>query len=444
MKKSSRNKALGLLVLTSALLFTQGGVSAEITNSQQQLIKAQMEKKTGNYVAGELIVGMNKNCTIDTKGENKSSLFGIDAKVIDDLTLKKSAKGDNFNQVLLIKVDTKLDLLNVVEQLEALPEVEYAEPNYIVSADEAQADEEKSASTNYPLVSAGVIPNDPDWDLLWGLEKIDMPNAWDVTTGSEEVKVAVIDSGIDYTHEDLAANVDASQGYDFVDDDNDPQDEYSHGTHIAGTIGAETNNGVGVSGINWDITMIPLRVLDDENKGKTSNSIKAINWATEQNYPVANYSISSSSYSHSLEEAIENYQGLLVVSAGNKGEDYTTTPRYPACLDISNMVTVGNSKENDQKSSGSSYSKTGVDLFAPGNKIYSTLPGNQYGNKNGTSMATPHVTGSAALALAANSNLTTNDLKENILNSVDKINTLTDFCQTGGRLNTYKLLQLSK
>jgi len=439
MQKSSRNKVLGLLILTSALLCIQGAVSAGITNSQQQLIKAQIKNKTDNYVAGELIVGMNKNCAIDTKAENKSNLFGINAKVIDDLTLKKSSKAENFNQVLLIQVDTKLDLLNVVEQLEALPEVEYAEPNYIASADE-----EKDASTTYPLVSTGVIPNDPGWDLLWGLEKIDMPNAWSVTTGSEEVKVAVIDSGIAYTHEDLAANVDASQGYDFVDNDNDPQDEYSHGTHIAGTIGAETNNGVGVSGINWDVTMIPLRVLNDENKGKTSNFIKAINWATEQNYPVANYSIGSSSYSRSLEEAIENYPGLFVASAGNQGEDYATTPRYPGCLDISNMITVGNSKENDQKSSGSSYSKTGVDLFAPGNRIYSTYPGNQYGNKSGTSMAAPHVTGSAALALAANSNLTTNDLKENILNSVDKIDTLTEFCQTGGRLNTYKLLQLSK
>lgn len=105
---------------------------------------------------------------------------------------------------------------------------------------------------------------------------------------------------------------DPSQGYDFVDDDDDPQDEYSHGTHVA-----ETNNGVGGSGINWSIEMIPLHVLDDANKGKNSNFIKAINWATEKNYPLANYSIGSSIYSRSLEDAIENYPGLFVASAGN-------------------------------------------------------------------------------------------------------------------------------
>ncbi|KAA8711997.1 S8 family serine peptidase [Lactococcus garvieae subsp. garvieae] len=257
-----------------------------------------------------------------------------------------------------------------------------------------------------------IIPNDPSWKVLWGLEKISMPQAWDMNTGSAEVKVAVIDSGIDYTHEDLLGNVNASQGYDFVDDDDDPKDEYSHDTHVAGTIGADTNNGVGVSGINWNIEMIPLRVLDDANKGKNSNFIKAINWATEKNYPLVNYSISSSSYSHSLEDAIENYPGLFVTSAGNQGEDYATTPRYPGCLDISNMITVGNSKENDERSSGSSYSKTGVDLFAPGNNIYSTLPGNEHGNKSGTSMAAPHVTGSVALALSQNKALTTEKLKK--------------------------------
>lgn len=441
--KSGKNKGLGLLVLTSALLCIQGIVSAQITDSQQQLIKEQIRNKTDDYVAGELIVGMNKNYSLNKNIDNQSNLFGINAKIVDDLTLKKLSKGETFNQVLLIKFDTKLELFNVVEQLESLPEVEYAEPNYIVSADEGKQEGEENFNLT-PLNNTRIIPNDPSWNVLWGLEKIGMPQAWDINTGSAEVKVAVIDSGVDYTHEDLSGNVDASQGYDFVDDDEDPQDEYSHGTHVAGTIGAETNNGVGVSGINWNIEMIPLRVLDDTNHGKNSNFIKAINWATEKNYPIANYSISSSSYSHSLEDAIENYPGLFVVSAGNQGEDYETTPRYPGCLDISNMITVGNSKENDKRSSGSSYSKTGVDLFAPGNRIYSTLPENEYGNKSGTSMAAPHVTGSAALALSQNMDLTTERLKENILKSVDKKEALSDFCLTGGRLNTENLLKISQ
>lgn len=294
------------------------------------------------------------------------------------------------------------------------------------------------------LKKSKIIPDDLYWDKMWGLERIDMPNAWNESTGDKEIKIAIIDSGIDYNHEDLSGNIDVSQGYDFVDNDHNPQDEHGHGTHIAGTIEAETDNGIGVSGINWDITMVPLRVLDEENKGTNANFIKVINWATEKDYPLANYSITSSSYSHSLEQAIENYPGLFIVAAGNYSEDYTTTPRYPGYLDISNMITVGNSNEKDEKSSSSSYSKTAVNLFAPGNRIYSTLPGDQYGYFNGTSMTAPHVTGSAALALSKNRGLTTKELKENILNSVDKKDSLTDFCQTGGRLNTYDLLQISK
>lgn len=444
MKKSIRNRALCLVALTSGLCFVSLHVSAEITNEQQQLIKEQLKSKTDDYVSGELIVGMKKNHSIDRNENLNSNLFGIQAELIDDLSLKSTQKNESFNQVLLIKIDSKLELSKVIEQLEKYPEVEYAEPNYIVSVEEGKEEGDENLNMRLSLDSTRLIPNDPSWSLLWGLEKISMPQAWDINTGSPEVKVAVIDSGVDYTHEDLSKNVDASQGYDFVDDDNDPQDEHSHGTHVAGTIGAETNNGIGVSGINWKVEMIPLRVLDSSNTGKNSNFIKAINWATEKNYPIANYSIGSSSYSRSLEAAIENYPGLFIVSAGNKGEDYATAPSYPASLDIPNMISVGNSKENDEKSSGSSYSKTGVDLFVPGNRIYSTYPGNAYGNKSGTSMAAPHVTGSAALALSENQALTTKELKKNILNSVDKKASLTEYCVTGGRLNTSKLLEMSK
>lgn len=136
--KNGINKGLGLLVLTSALLCIQGMVSAEIIDSQQQLIKEQIINKTDDYVAGELIVGMNKNYSVNKNIDNKSNLFGINAKIVDDLSLKKSSKDETFNQVLLIKVDTKLDMLEVVEQLESLPKVEYAEPNYIISANEGK------------------------------------------------------------------------------------------------------------------------------------------------------------------------------------------------------------------------------------------------------------------------------------------------------------------
>jgi subtilisin family serine protease len=274
---------------------------------------------------------------------------------------------------------------------------------------------------------------------MWGLQKIEMPTAWNKTTGSKNVKVAVIDSGVDYKHADLAANVDVSLGYDFVDNDADPQDGKGHGTHVAGTIGAKANNGLGVPGINWNVTMVPIRILNNEGTGSVSNIVKGINWATQKKIPIANYSISGDNYSSSIETAIKNYPGLFVGTAGNKGDSLESTPRYPSALIISNMITVGNSDQQDERYSSSGYSKTKVDLFAPGRKIYSTIPGG-YGTKTGTSMAAPHVAGSAALALAQNPNLTTSQLKNKILNSVDKKASLSEFCQTGGRLNTAKLL----
>jgi subtilisin family serine protease len=164
----------------------------------------------------------------------------------------------------------------------------------------------------------------------------------------------------------------------------------------------------------------------------------------EKNIPLTNYSIQSTGYNHSIEQAINNYPGLFVACAGNYSHDYSTLPIYPASLDISNMITVGNSNAQDERSSSSSYSKTGVNLFAPGEDIYSTILNNRYKFDTGTSMATPHVTGSAALALSQNRDLTTEELKNNILDSVDKAETLQNLCQTGGRLNTYSLLKINE
>ena len=431
---------LGMAILLSCAFFSHFTVHADITDEQKELIKIQVEKNEGEFIPGELIVGLTGNNLINSNEKKVSNLFGINAEIIDDLTLKTSVNQRREpNQVLLIRFPEQLELSQVINQLNDLPEVEYAEPNYIVQSDEVEIP--TTPKQKITLNNPGIIPNDTHWDKLWGLNKIDMPLAWNTNTGSSNVKVAVIDSGIDDQHEDLAGNVDARLGYDFVDNDPDPQDEHGHGTHVAGTIGAQTNNGLGVAGVSWNVTMVPIRVLNASNKGSVANIVKGINWATEKKIPIANYSINGNSYSRAREEAIENYPGLFVGAAGNKGDSLESTPQYPAASIIPNMITVGNSDETDARYSGSSYSKTKVDLFAPGTKIYSTLPGgNAYGYKTGTSMAAPHVTGSAALALAQDPSLSTSELKTMILESVDKMDSLAEFCLTGGRLNTAKLL----
>lgn len=267
-----------------------------------------------------------------------------------------------------------------------------------------------------------------------------MPTAWEETKGSKDVKVAVIDSGIDYQHEDLSENVDASLGYDFFDEDSDPMDTLGHGTHVAGIIGSQTNNEVGVAGVNWDVTMVPIRVFGSSGIADVSVMIEAINYATQKGFPIINFSVGSLGYSSAEEEAIKNYPGLFVAAAGNYGADTTNQPFYPASLDIPNIISVGNS-DGRVRFSSSNYSKTGVDLFAPGTLVYSTVPGSGYLYKSGTSMATPHVTGSAALALSLNPDLSADELKKLILNSVDSFYELSDLCVTGGRLNTSNVVR---
>ncbi|MGY3736754.1 S8 family serine peptidase [Lactococcus taiwanensis] len=443
-RKTKSYVVLGILAISASVLFTHKQVKADITPKQQELIIKHVEEKQTDFVPGQLIVGMTPSVPLDSSNRKNDNLFGINAKIVEDLSLEKVTKDRQNNQVLLIEFDTEIEISQAIETLIALPEVEYAEPNYIVKMDDTDAKGLSSLSNT--LASANnnlIIPNDDNWWRMWGLAKIDMPSVWGQTTGSKNVKVAVIDSGIDYNHEDLKDNVQVELGYDFVDNDTNPNDGHGHGTHVAGTIGAKGNNRIGIPGINWDITLVPIRVLNNANSGTSANFVKGINWATDKNIPLINYSIQSTGYNYSIEQAITNYPGLFIACAGNYGQDYSSLPIYPASLNISNMISVGNSNAADQRSSKSSYSKTGVDLFAPGESIYSTKPGNQYDYDTGTSMATPHVTGSAALALSQNSSLSTKELKDSILESVDKIDTLKELCQTGGRLNTSNLLRLT-
>ncbi|EGP4910199.1 S8 family serine peptidase [Enterococcus faecium] len=185
--------------------------------------------------------------------------------------------------------------------------------------------------------------------------------------------------------------------------------------------------------------MVPIRVFG--SSGGTSLAIltEAINYASQKGFPIINFSIGSVVYS-STEEAIKNYPGLFVAAAGNNGIDMTDKPLYPASLDIPNIITVGNSS-GYERSSDSNYSKTGVDLFARGFRVFSTFLGSKYTYMSGTSMATPHVTGSAALALSLDPDLSTDELKKIILNSVDSFYELSDLCLTGGRLNTNNVVR---
>jgi subtilisin family serine protease len=325
------------------------------------------------------------------------------------------------------------------------------------------------------MISASALPNDPSFNRLYGLNNtaqtggladadIDAPEAWDVTTGSRSVVVAVIDTGIDYRHPDLAANVwtnprevagdridndgngyvDDIYGWDFANNDADPFDDQGHGTHVAGTIGAVGNNGTGVAGVNWQVSIMGLKFLDASGSGTTSAAIAAINYATRMrrdfgaNVVATNNSWGGGGFSSSLQNAITagGSAGILfVAAAGNDGLNNDATASYPASYTSGSIIAVAATDSSNRLASFSNYGATSVDVAAPGVGILSTTPNNTYSSYSGTSMATPHVTGVVALLKAAKPDATADQIRSAILSTATPVAGLAGKVATGGVVN---------
>jgi len=315
---------------------------------------------------------------------------------------------------------TEASLAAVLAELRKDPAVRVAEPDYEVHA-------------------LG-IPNDPGFSQLWGLRNtgqtggtpradISATTAWDTTTGNGSVIVAVIDTGVDYNHPDLQANIlrDGANkvvGYDFANNDADPMDDNEHGTHCAGTIGAVGNNGTGVVGVCPSVKIMPMKFLAGDGSGSTSDAIKCIDWAREKRANVMSNSWGGGGSSQLLLEAIQRAEAagiLFTAAAGNDGANNDTTASYPANYRdrCANVVSVAASDDNDSLADFSNYGSRSVDIAAPGVGILSTTPGGSYSTFSGTSMATPHVSGAAALILSQYPGLSLGQLKARLLNTVD-------------------------
>lgn len=359
--------------------------------------------------------------------------------------------------IQVLKIASKRSAKETIAAYRRDPNVEFAEPNYIVHA-------------------AG-IPNDPSFPLLWGLHNtgqeggtpdadIDAPEAWDLTTGSRSVVVAVIDTGVDYTHPDLAGNlwhnpreipnngldddgngfVDDGRGWDFFNEENDPLDDHGHGTHVAGTIGALGNNGLGVAGVNWQVQIMPLKFLGAEGFGFTDGAIGAILYAAMNGAHILNNSWGGGGFSAALQLAIQfadSRGALFVVAAGNASNDNSQIPEYPASYDLPNVLSVAATDSNDALADFSNFGETAVHLAAPGVDIWSTVPHNAYRALSGTSMATPHVSGAAALLKALNPSMDGQALRRRLLATVDTPASLDGQLVTNGRLNARNALACS-
>ncbi|MFL6278892.1 MAG: FG-GAP-like repeat-containing protein, partial [Vicinamibacterales bacterium] len=339
----------------------------------------------------------------------------------------------------------------LVTALAKNPHVEYAEPNYVV----------RLATT----------PNDPAFGQLWGLKNtgqvisgsvgfggsdIDAEPAWSITTGSASIVVGVVDTGVDYTHPDLAANMwsnpggkgnvacgAGTHGFNAITKTCDPMDDHDHGTHCAGTIGAVGNNNVGVTGVNWTTSIMALKFIAADGYGTTADAIAAIDFAVQAKIDGVNVRVLSNSwgnisFSKALLDVINKANEndiLFVAAAGNDGSNNDFTARYPSNFATANMIAVAATENRDGLAYFSNYGATTVHLGAPGVSVLSTTPGNTYSFFSGTSMATPHVAGVAALILAKTPGLTTAEVKQTILESTDPIPSLAGRTITGGRLN---------
>lgn len=288
--------------------------------------------------------------------------------------------------------------------------------------------------------------------------------AWQLTKGSKKIKIAIIDTGIDYNHEDLRENiwvneqelnglpgvdddnngyVDDIHGYDFANKDGDPLDGNGHGTHCAGTIGA-VHNSLGVAGVMGEVQLVAVKFLQDDGSGTSADAIMAIDYARKLGVDIMSNSWGGGGFSNALKEAIEKASDdgiLFTAAAGNDATDNNSVPHYPSSYNIKNVVSVAAHNYNDNLASFSCYGSKTVHVSAPGRNILSTLPGNTYGVYSGTSMATPHVTGVLGLYLSLHGRKDLDYIRNLLMESSDYVPALGRKSISGGRVNAYNFLQ---
>lgn len=397
------------------------------------------------FVPGELIIKFRPEV-----GETARQTFLVENGLTVERTYRIGAQ--------LVRLQEGARVNERAASLAARDEIVYADPNY------------------YRYLDG--IPNDSRFDEMWGMHNtgqsggtadadIDAPEAWEITTGSSEIVVAVLDSGMDHLHEDLADNlyinpgetpnngidddgngyVDDVRGWDFRSDDNDPspsgQGCVGHGTHTAGTVGAVGNNGVGVTGVAQNVKLMPLRAfypfLVILCTAQDADLLDAVEYMGIMGVDISNNSWGGTGFSNAMKDAIAASRHLFVASAGNNGANNDTNPSYPASYDLDNIVSVASTTDNDTMSGFSNFGNQSVDLGAPGSSILSTKPNNAYNYLDGTSMAGPHVAGAAVLLLADDPSATPLEMKNRLMQGTDFIGIPV---RTGGRLNINNSLNL--
>jgi subtilisin family serine protease len=415
--------------------------SASVLSSKgTQKVKEKNNKKNSIIVKYKDIIKAE-----DTKNKLKSKKPAL------QITTKKLMKRFKMES---LEISDEKDISSAINELKNDPNVEYAQPDY--------------------TINLFMIPQDDRFSEQWALQNIGQTyigqsgvsgvdinavNAWDITTGSESITVAVLDTGIDISHPELSGNIfvntkeqqnsadddgnsykDDINGWDFANNDSsvfDSENNDAHGTHIAGIIAAGFNN-VGTAGVAPNIKILPVKFING-NTGSTSDAIEAIEYAVGMGVDIINCSWGGSEYNQALRDVMANSNAIFICAAGNSSVNVDTNPVYPACFDLPNIISVS---AIDNKGVIAPFSNFGskVHVAAPGTDILSILPGNKYGTMSGTSMAVPFVSGVAALIKSNDASLNVFDIKARIINNVTMEQTLSGKVSTSGRLNAFAAL----
>jgi thermitase len=417
-----------LLTLPLATLAMGVGAKAKMTQMPE-------------YIEGEYLVKLKDGYTKSFLAEKTA---GMEVTQTMNLTI-----GD----VAVVK--TTLKSYQAMDLLKSNPAVEIVEPNYIYRAID-------TVRESYADIR-GILTNDPRFDKLWGLKNtganepagsrgnsspsgkagadVNAEAAWQITKGSDNVVIAVIDTGVDYNHEDLRANawvneaekngragvdddgngyVDDVYGYDFANNDGDPMDDNGHGTHCSGTIAAEHDNAIGIAGVMANAKIMGIKFLTGSGSGSLDNAVRSIDYATKMNVDIMSNSWGGGGFSQIMKQSIEaakNKGIVFTAAAGNSASDNDQTPHYPSNYQVDNVISVAAHNYNDQMASFTCYGKRTVHVAAPGRNILSTTPGDSYAVYSGTSMATPHVTGVVGLYIAEHGRTNVKTLRDKLMAS---------------------------
>ncbi|MDD4974233.1 MAG: S8 family peptidase [Bacteriovorax sp.] len=380
----------------------------------------------------------------------------------------KTTKVANTSFGTFARIETNKGLSDLAfSALASDPGIEYIEPNYIITLNKIKGGEEVP------------VPKDTSFKKQWGMkndgkngsifssgvagEDINVLRAWSITQGSKDVKIAVIDTGVDYTHPDLKDQIDVNlselngkpgvdddnngfvddiYGYDFANKDGDPQDGHGHGTHCAGVIGA-AHNDIGVAGIMAHVKIVPIKFLSDKGSGESIDAIAAIDYGIKRGVNIMSNSWGGGEKEQSLEDAIKAAESAgitFVAAAGNESANNDTTASYPANYEVGNVISVGSYTSTGAKSSFSNFGVKSVHVTAPGSNILSTYKNGGYTTMSGTSMATPHIAGIVGLLLSQEPNLTPAQIRERLVNTSVKTSKLSTASLSGGRVDAFKAL----